>query len=48
LGGLFAGVVLLSRWAPPEMEARAKRSPRTVQAGSPDGDPGGGMLADPA
>jgi len=30
-------VVLLSRWAPPEMEARAKRSPRTVAAGgSPD------------
>ena len=37
LGGMFAGVVLLSRWAPPEMEARAKRSPRTVAAGgSPD------------
>ena len=33
LGGLFAGVVLLSRWAPPEMEVRAKRSPRTVVAG---------------
>jgi hypothetical protein len=33
LAGLFAGVVLLSRWAPPEMEVRAKRSPRTVVAG---------------
>jgi len=37
LGGLFAGVVLLSRWAPPEMEARAKRSPRVVPAGGHDG-----------
>jgi drug/metabolite transporter (DMT)-like permease len=27
---MFAGVVLLSRWAPPEMEVRAKRSPRLV------------------
>jgi hypothetical protein len=34
LGALFAGVVLLSRWAPPEMEARTKRSPRTVPAGA--------------
>jgi hypothetical protein len=33
LGGMFAGVVLLSRWAPPEMEVRAKRSPRTVVTG---------------
>jgi drug/metabolite transporter (DMT)-like permease len=32
LGGMFTGVVLLSRWAPPEMEARAKRSPRVVAA----------------
>jgi drug/metabolite transporter (DMT)-like permease len=36
LGGLFAGVVLLSKWAPPEMEARAKRSPRVVAAGPDD------------
>ncbi len=36
LGGMFAGVVLLSRWAPPEMEARAKRSPRVVPTGDPD------------
>lgn len=35
LCGMFAGVVLLSRWAPPEMEARAKRSPRPVAAGGP-------------
>ncbi len=27
---MFAGVVLLSRWAPPSMEAHGKRSPRTV------------------
>ena len=33
LGGMFTGVVLLSRWAPPEMEARAKRSPHLVGAG---------------
>ncbi len=37
LGGMFAGVVLLSRWAPPEMEARAKRSPRTIIASGPGG-----------
>jgi drug/metabolite transporter (DMT)-like permease len=37
LGTLFAGVVLLSKWAPPEMEARAKRSPRIVPAGGPEG-----------
>lgn len=36
LGGMFVGVVLLSRWAPPEMEARAKRSPRIVPAGGAD------------
>jgi len=39
LGGLVAGVVLLSRWAPPEMEARTKWSPRIVPAGGPDGVP---------
>ena len=38
LGAMFAGVVLLSRWAPPEMEARAKRSPRPVGAGGAAGD----------
>ncbi|MGD0310973.1 MAG: DMT family transporter [Acidimicrobiales bacterium] len=48
LGALFTGVVLLSRWAPPEMEARAKRSPRVVPAGGPGGDPGPGVLTDPA
>jgi drug/metabolite transporter (DMT)-like permease len=30
---MFAGVVLLSRWAPPAMEAHVKRSPRTVPVG---------------
>jgi len=39
LGGMFTGVVLLSRWAPPEMEARTKRSTRLVTAG---GDPAAG------
>jgi drug/metabolite transporter (DMT)-like permease len=48
LGGLFAGVVLLSRWAPPEMEVRAKRPSRSARAGGPDGDPGAGVLTDPA
>jgi drug/metabolite transporter (DMT)-like permease len=33
LAAMFAGVVLLSRWAPPEMEARAKRSARMVVSG---------------
>jgi drug/metabolite transporter (DMT)-like permease len=33
LAGMFAGVVLLSKWAPPKMEARAKRSPRIVATG---------------
>jgi drug/metabolite transporter (DMT)-like permease len=36
LGAMFGGVILLSRWAPPEMEARTKRSPRRVPTG--DGD----------
>ncbi len=49
LGMMFVGVVLLSRWAPPEMEARSKRSPRIVVDGGvtrhldPDG-----VRADPA
>jgi hypothetical protein len=33
------GVILLSKWAPPEMEARAKRSPRLVATGEPDPAP---------
>ena len=36
--GMFAGVVLLSRWAPPEMETR-KRRPRPVAAGGVPGSP---------
>ena len=36
LGGMFVGVVLLSKWAPPEMEARAKRSPRVIRTGGAD------------
>jgi drug/metabolite transporter (DMT)-like permease len=36
LGVMFAGVVLLSRWAPPQLEVRTKRSPRTVPAGGAD------------
>jgi drug/metabolite transporter (DMT)-like permease len=36
LGVMFAGVVLLSRWAPPQLEVRTKRSPRTVPAGGLD------------
>ncbi len=36
---MFAGVVLLSKWAPPEMEARAKRSPRLVAPGAAVPDP---------
>jgi drug/metabolite transporter (DMT)-like permease len=30
---MFTGVILLSKWAPPEMEARSKRSPRLVASG---------------
>ena len=33
---LGAGVILLSKWAPPEMEARSKRSPRLVVATDSD------------
>jgi drug/metabolite transporter (DMT)-like permease len=36
---MFAGVVLLSKWAPPEMEARAKRSPRLVTSSGTAPDP---------
>jgi drug/metabolite transporter (DMT)-like permease len=36
---MFAGVVLLSRWAPPEMEARTRRSPRLVASGGPSPGP---------
>jgi drug/metabolite transporter (DMT)-like permease len=37
LGAMFLGVVLLSRWAPPEMEIR-KRRPPGVTAGGVTGD----------
>ncbi len=40
---MFTGVVLLSRWAPPVMEAHVKRSPRTVPVGEPS-PPGAGPL----
>ncbi len=33
LGAMFTGVVLLSRWAPPEMVARTGRSPRVLKLG---------------
>ncbi len=33
LVAMFTGVVLLSRWAPPEMVARTGRSPRVVRVG---------------
>jgi drug/metabolite transporter (DMT)-like permease len=36
---MAGGVILLSKWAPPEMEARAKRSPRLVVTGGPDAAP---------
>ena len=36
---MFAGVVLLSRWAPPEMEARSRRSPKLVRTGDTRPDP---------
>jgi drug/metabolite transporter (DMT)-like permease len=39
LVAMFVGVVLLSKWAPPEMEARAKRSPRTIGTGPSGADP---------
>ena len=39
LAAMFAGVVLLSKWAPPEMEARAKRSPRLVAPAGAVPDP---------
>jgi drug/metabolite transporter (DMT)-like permease len=39
LATMFAGVILLSKWAPPEMEARAKRSPRLVAPGAAVPDP---------
>jgi hypothetical protein len=32
-------VVLLSRWAPPEMEARSRRSPKLVRTGDAAHDP---------
>ncbi len=36
LGGMFVGVVLLSKWAPPEMKARDKLSTRVIRTGGPD------------
>ena len=39
LAAMFTGVVLLSRWAPPEMMARTGRSPRVVRAGGAAPDP---------
>lgn len=39
LATMFAGVVLLSRWAPPEMVARTGRSPRMVRSGDAARDP---------
>ncbi len=41
---MFGGVVLLSRWAPPEMVARTGRSPRLVVAGGPVGDAAGDRI----
>jgi hypothetical protein len=32
---MFTGVVLLSHWAPPQMEARSRRTPRMVTTGEP-------------
>jgi drug/metabolite transporter (DMT)-like permease len=42
LGAMFTGVVLLSRWAPPEMEGRKRRPPGAI-AGGVTGD----VAADP-
>jgi drug/metabolite transporter (DMT)-like permease len=39
LAAMFVGVVLLSKWAPPEMEARSPRSPRLVTTGDAAPDP---------
>ena len=39
LCAMFTGVVLLSKWAPPEMEARSRRSPRLVTSGGAVPDP---------
>ena len=39
LAAMFVGVVLLSKWAPPEMEARSPRSPRLVTTGGAAPDP---------
>ena len=46
--GMFTGVVLLSRWAPPELEGRAKRVPRRVAAGGAGPDSPGDAVPDPA
>jgi drug/metabolite transporter (DMT)-like permease len=34
---MFAGVILLTRWSPPQMEVHSKRSPRLIPT---DGEPG--------
>ncbi len=44
LGGMFLGVVLLSKWAPPEMEMRKRRPPPAVAAVGG----AGGVAPDPA
>jgi drug/metabolite transporter (DMT)-like permease len=36
---MFAGVVLMSKWAPPAMDAHVKRSPRTVAVGGASPSP---------
>jgi drug/metabolite transporter (DMT)-like permease len=48
LGTMALGVVLLSRWAPPHMEARTKRSPRTVASGGALVDGGSSGVTGPA
>ena len=42
---MFVGVVLLSMWAPPTMEAHRKRSPRSVAVGRGGGTPEGSGVA---
>ena len=48
LGTMAVGVVLLSRWAPPHMEVRTKRSPRTVTSGGALVDGGSSGASGPA
>jgi hypothetical protein len=44
LAAMFVGVILLSRWAPPEMEARTRRSSHMGSSG----DAGSDVAPDPA